>query len=194
MTRIVNAKKLREQISSNYGTFRGFIRASMYKLLFNLGMYKSLNNIEWSKVERLVFICKGNICRSAFAEAVARSLNIDSISCGIDTHNGKPANEVAIRTAATKGFCLLEHKTSRIDSISLKSGDLLIAMEPNQQKYIRDFVGNKYPSSLMGLWGVPVMPFIPDPYASTDAYFENCFNYIEKSVSKAVKEMNNSQG
>ena len=70
-------------IRNNYGSKRGFLRTWKYKTIYQLGGFREYRNIDWDAIERLVFVSKGNICRSAYAEAVARSLDIKAVSCGV---------------------------------------------------------------------------------------------------------------
>lgn len=173
----------RKYINDNYGSKRGLLEAGKHRILYRLGKYDKYKAVDWDKVERLVFVCKGNICRSAFAEVVAKKLNIEAISCGIDTDDGKPANEKAIRAAARTGYRLDEHRTRKITSIEFKKGDLLVAMEPYQAEFIQGMHGNQDTATLLGLWGTPVSPYVHDPYSTGEEYFAHCFDYIEKTVS-----------
>ena len=133
-------------------------------------------------MERLVFVCKGNICRSAFAEAVAKSEGVDAVSCGLDTIEAAPANVDAIKTAGKMGFNLDGHRTTPITLLTIKENDLFIAMEPWQVEYLKNHFQDVNYCTLLGLWKSPVRPYVHDPYGSTSEYFENCFEYIEKSV------------
>ena len=137
----------------------------------------------------MVFVCKGNICRSAYAEAVAKSLGIESISCGIDTVDGKPADDDAIRIASIRGIDLTHHKTKKISSVSFQTGDLFVVMELNQAKHLERRLGENYMFTLLGLWGRPITPYINDPYGKPRLYFENCFNYIENSIYAINKKI-----
>lgn len=171
-------------INDYYGSKRGFLETGKHRIFYRLGKYEKHKSINWRDVKRLVFVCKGNICRSAFAEAVAKKLNLDAISCGIDTDDGKPANEKAIRTAVKTGYRLDEHRTRKITSVVFKPGDLMVAMEPNQAELVQNMLGNQSAVTLLGLWGTPISPYIFDPYCAGEEYFAHCFNYIEKTVSK----------
>jgi protein-tyrosine phosphatase len=122
----------------NYGTRRGALLTYRHRVLSILGKYHVYRKIDWDSVDRLVFVCKGNICRSAYAEVVAKSIGVESISCGIDTVTGKPANEMALKTSATRGFDLGKHKTTTVQSLTFEKTDLLLAMEPWQSKYLVD--------------------------------------------------------
>ncbi|MCK5396505.1 MAG: phosphotyrosine protein phosphatase [Gammaproteobacteria bacterium] len=165
-----------------YGSRRGCIRSYWYRLLYFTRFYQAYRRIDWSSVERLVFVCKGNICRSAFAEAVAKSEGVDAVSCGLDTIEAAPANVDAIKTAGKMGFNLDGHRTTPITLLTINENDLFIAMEPWQAEYIKAHFHDTNTCTLLGLWGEPVRPYIHDPYSSTIEYFETCFKYIEKTV------------
>ncbi len=186
----VNINKLINRwVAERYGSRRGFVQTCRYRILYLLGNYRNYQQIDWGSVERLVFVCKGNICRSAYAEAVARSQDIDSISCGIDTQHDLPANNAAIRAAEAKSIDLKKHKTTPIQSLTIRESDLLIVMEPWQAEYIGRELGEDYKCSLLGLWVQPVSPYIHDPYGSSEEYFDRCFNYIEKSVHEITSKI-----
>ena len=169
-------------LSRRYGSRRGFVLTYWYRLLFYVGKYRQYQNIDWHSVERLVFVCKGNICRSAYAEVVAQSLGIDAISCGLDTIEGAPANKDAILAAQSLGFDLVNHRARQAKDIVLKKTDLLIAMEPWQCGFLNNdlFIGHH--CTLLGIWVRPALPHIQDPYGTPLDYFKKCFTIIEKSV------------
>lgn len=180
-------------LAGRYGSRRGFVRTIWYRICYLTGGYRRYRQVDWASVERLVFVCKGNICRSAYAEAVAKSLGVDSVSCGVDTRTGFPANEGAIREAKAKGIDLSEHRTTPIQSMEFKGNDLFVAMEPWQIERINREFGGRYRCSLLGLWGRPISPYIQDPFGLTNAYFENCFDYIEKSVHEVASKISKAK-
>ena len=181
--------KMNRWLEENYGSRRGCVRTYWCRIRFFMGGYRSYRKVDWVSVERLVFVCKGNICRSAYAEAVARSLGIDAISCGVNTRLNFPANDDAIQAAQVKGIDLSEHRTIPIQSLALRETDLLLVMEPWHLECIAQEYGNKYRSTLLGLWGCPVSPHIQDPYGASSVYFNHCFNYIEKTVHEVAKKV-----
>ena len=185
----VNIGNPNNWLSDHYGSRWGFIRAHFYRTRYLLGGYRDCRQIDWGSAGRLVFVCKGNICRSAYAEAVTRSMGKESVSCGIDTKDGLPANDHAICEAASRGVDLREHKTTSIKSLTLKDNDIFIAMEPWHAEFISREFGNEQKCSLLGLWGQPVNPHIQDPYGTSDEYFSNCFTYIEKSVNEIARKI-----
>ncbi|MDT8281491.1 MAG: phosphotyrosine protein phosphatase [Gammaproteobacteria bacterium] len=186
---VVDSEKDNRWIARHFGSRRGFVRTYWYRLLYYLGTYRKYKDIDWQSVERLVFVCKGNICRSAYAEVVARSLGIDAISCGLDTIENAQANESAIRAAKIRGFNLDEHRTRPVMYLVFKKTDLLIAMESWQCEFLTLHLRRKHQCTLLGLWGAAISPHIQDPYGSSSEYFEKCFSYIEKSVNEIAKKI-----
>jgi protein-tyrosine phosphatase len=178
-----------KSIADVYGSRRGFITSTLQQLLNLSGWYSQYKRVNWELIERLVFVCQGNICRSPYAEALANRLRVNAISCGIDTVDGKPANEMAIEVAAQKGIDLSTHKARRLSSIAIKPSDLVIAMDDKQAKYLGTLLGEGSEITLMGLWGSPVNPYINDPFGKSYTYFENCFDFIEGSLNNIVSKL-----
>jgi protein-tyrosine phosphatase len=180
---------MNDLISDGYGSKRGMVLTWWHRLLYLFGGYQSYRRVDWEAVDRLVFVCKGNICRSAYAEAVAKSLGAESLSCGIDTSTGGRADGNAMRAAVLRGVDLEQHRTTPIQSLAIRKGDLLVVMEPGQAKRLEQEPGWNNQCTLIGLWGGAARPYIHDPYGSSAEYFNNCFYYIEKSVHGIVKEI-----
>lgn len=177
-------------IVNRYGSYTGFVEIYRHKFFNSIGVYRQYREIEWDSVERLVFICKGNICRSAFAEAVARTYGVEAVSCGIDTVEGASANKMAIQTAKNVSVDLNHHKTTPITNLTLKNTDLLVAMEPGQINSLRSLYEDKYQYTLLGLWLKPTLPHLYDPYGTSPSYFRYCFENIETAVSSIVGKCN----
>lgn len=173
----------------NYGSRRGVLRTYWYRALYHLGGYRAYRQVNWDSVERLVFVCKGNICRSAYAEAFAKSLGIDAISCGLATNLGNPAHNIAIEVATLRGVDLSQHETTPVQSLKFKETDLLLAMEPWQVESLSKQFNGHHSCSLLGLWGRPALPYIHDPYSASSIYFSNCFNYLEDSIHEIASKI-----
>lgn len=176
-------------LARRYGSRRGFVRTYWHRFRYYLGAYRQYENIDWSRVERLVFVCKGNICRSAYAEIVARSLGVNAVSCGLDTIEDAPANESAERAAVRSGYSLQGHQTQPMMYLQLRSTDLLVAMEPWQAAYLNRHLKREHVYTLLGMWSNQNLPHIQDPYGAVDAYFDVCFAHIRSGVKTLVSQI-----
>jgi len=82
---------------------------------------------------RILFVCSGNICRSPFAEVLARDLtdraDLEFASAGTIALNGNPASAPGIAVAAELGVDLSDHRATHLTADVLASTDLVYAME-----------------------------------------------------------------
>ena len=155
-------------LTRNFGTFRGVIRLALAHAEVALGRDGSLPP-EPAAVRRLVFVCHGNICRSALAEAVAQDEGMQTASFGLSTSSGKGAHPPAIDVARSMGFDLSAHRTTRVEDFVTQSGDLLLAMETRHLRKL---------ATIPALAGTPRLllgsaihvPHLHDPYHLDPAY------------------------
>ncbi len=63
-------------------------------------------------MQRVVFLCSGNTCRSPLAAAIAKSLRPDAevLSAGLNANDGSPAAEAARQVARERGLDLESHR------------------------------------------------------------------------------------
>ena len=154
-----------------------------------------------SKVRSILFVCKGNICRSPFAEHMARSIiaigarktkPYEIFSAGIHVAGPKKPPSEAIASAKKFGIDLHEHKSRQINYHLLESYDMIIAMETGQYKFLRKlFVEFEKKIYLLPLFyiekGQGLSAYhkynIQDPYGRNLSDFNECFNRIERCIS-----------
>ena len=130
--RLPSWKKWSALIAQRYGSKRAMLAYYSHLLAYRIGFLRNFERIEWPQVERLVFVCMGNICRSPYAEAVAAGLRMPVVSAGLNAQSGVCANPDAIRNAERRGVDLRGHAAQRIDDLDIGPADLLIGMEPWQ--------------------------------------------------------------
>lgn len=187
---------LSELIKNRFGSKKGLLRYCAYESLRIAGFYKSLTKIDFTRVERLVFICQGNICRSPLAEAVALKQGIPAISFGLDTRGGDPADPRAITWAKLNDYDLESHKTQRIEHYIPQPGDLLIGMEPRHIRKLKvKFGGEPVQMTMLGLWLKTPIAYLHDPYNSKPEYFYRCEDMVVQAARNIVhkNEMQPSQ-
>jgi protein-tyrosine phosphatase len=171
------------ELYKHYGRKQGFIRHVFHLFLGCIGCYRKFWRVDWTRVERLIFVCKGNICRSPYAEAKARATGLTAISFGLEVGNGTSADTNAIKIATQHGIDLTLHRPRSIASIAIKEYDLLLAMEPWHARKLLELYGEtQVQVSLVGLWSHPRRPHIEDPYGLSEQYFSECFAVIDDAI------------
>lgn len=168
---------------AEYGGGRAWLRHQWALCSLYLGFYRRYTHVEWSRVQRLVFVCKGNICRSPYAEARARMLGLDSISMGLDTRPQSLADPQAISSAAANGLDLSGHRSTLFDSSVLGPSDLLVGFEPwHAQAMLTGAAACGAQVTLAGLWSQPLRPDIGDPHGRSDEYFAVCYEVLDSAT------------
>lgn len=156
-------------------------------VLSRLGRYERWREVDWARVERLVFVCTGNICRSPFAEVVTRQRGRTAISCGTRARTGAPVNPVASHVAGRSGVDLAGHASLALETAVIGARDLLVAMDVDHlaEAHIRAEDGGAQ-VTLLGLWDRAQPVVIHDPYGRPEAEFTACFKRIERCLDKLL--------
>jgi protein-tyrosine phosphatase len=139
----------------------------------------------------MVFICRGNVCRSSFAEAFALTRGVPAISFGLKTDQGTIANPVGSRIALEMGVDMTRHESRMLRREDLRAGDLVLGMEPAHLDDPR--LASLPPDvqvSLLGLLDPETpRPYIHDPFGASDAYFERCLAGIRSTVEHIARQL-----
>lgn len=171
-------------IERNFGTSRGLVRLGLSYFESIPGISPARPPVRYA-VKRLVFVCHGNICRSAFAEAVARQQGLEAASFGLSTSSGRGAHPPAAEAALQLGYDLSGHITTDIDSFVLRPGDYLLGMEHRHLRRLAAMEAFRNVSrGLLGAYAAPPLPHLHDPYQLDPAYMELCLQRIETAVQR----------
>ena len=173
-------------MNARFGTARGLVR-----LLLAHGQVATGRAFivapEPASVRRFVFVCQGNICRSAFADVLARRMGADSISFGLSTFPNGPAHPPAVAAAERLHVDLSRHRTCRVEDYEPRAGDFLLAMEVRQLARLAASPRLSHlPRSLLGLWSRPARPHLHDPFGLDVAYMSACLRSIESAVINLI--------
>lgn len=139
----------------------------------------------------LLFVCKGNICRSPFAEYLARKIQEEGYATGVQFQSAglavsKPISSpnIAIEIAKPFGVMLDQHRSKPLSDRLVAGCDMVIAMEGWQYVTLRQL----FPSHQNRMFLLPQLApeqatgylafNIQDPYGGPRDAFEDCFNRI----------------
>jgi protein-tyrosine phosphatase len=141
----------------------------------------------WSGNRRFIFVCTGNICRSPYAEAVARGLGADTLSCGIDAHVGQAADPTALIEAARRGKDLSGHTATRWHDVLLLPGDVVIGMQlVHTCRVLRRARDSGCPVVLLSSFLANGHRTLWDPYGRDQSEYSAVFDLIDSSVPSLV--------
>lgn len=174
-----------------YGTARGLARLLLSDAARRGGRYAAYEAIDWRDVERLVFVCAGNICRSPYADRRAARNGFPAVSIALRGGSGLPADPVARAVAADAGIDLDAHRSTAVADYDARPADLLVAMEPGQADELsrRHAAVPRVQVTLLGLWSRPRRSHIHDPFDLGPAYFRTCFRVIDSGVDGMLRRL-----
>jgi protein-tyrosine phosphatase len=174
-------------ITRRFGTLRGAMRLALSYGELALGL-SGQRKPDPGEVRRLVFVCHGNICRSAYAHVLARRAGARVASFGLSTSTGRSAHEPVMALAARRGVNMTAHRATDIDDFVPQEGDLLLAMETRHlRKLAAEPAVAHLPRMLLGAYARPPAPHLHDPYDEDEAYLPMCLTRIERAVAALIR-------
>lgn len=169
-------------IDSRFGTTRGLLRLLLSYPQHWAG-FGTLAPKDMGDVRRFVFVCRGNISRSAYAETAARSRGLAAASCGVSAAQGRDADPAAVQVASQCGLDLSGHRATEAGRFEPETGDLLLAMEVRQLAALASLPHlAKTPRLLLGSFAGT--PHLHDPYGLSLPYYASCFQRIDVALDR----------
>jgi protein-tyrosine phosphatase len=155
------------------------------------------NKLKKLNPKNILFICQGNICRSAYAEAKLKKLakannrsDLNICSAGTRTDAGKPADKQAIISAKQRDIDLEHHKTTPLNASQLSHADLILYMENRHFRRAKKTLPQIHSKTfILGCFAnnqeLPLV--ITDPYGKNEEEFKKCFDHIDSCLESLLK-------
>jgi protein-tyrosine-phosphatase len=98
---------------------------------------------------RILFVCTGNTCRSALAEAIARKVivergltDVEATSAGTSAWDGAAASDGALLVGMERGLDLSQHRSQTLTRELVRDSDLILAMGPHHLERVEALGGS----------------------------------------------------
>jgi len=144
---------------------------------------------------RVLFVCHGNILRSAVAEAFYEQACRAGLapagsraeSAGVNASDGRPADPRGIRVATEFGLALTDHRARRLTRVMLDAADLVLVMDQvNEAEVVARFPAHAAKVRMLGglLTTPPTSagPNITDPFLGDEEAVRHAFAQVGLAV------------
>lgn len=145
----------------------------------------------------LVFVCHGNIMRSAFCEALLKRelksagyKDIQVVSAGLYAQPGKPADPRAVVVANEFDISLQEHRAQTLTADMVRNADAIFAMDlKNEVKILTHYPAAEKKLFMMIAFAgdQPPATEIRDPYFGDLEETRRCFKLLSTCVQNLAK-------
>ena len=173
------------------------IKLSVRTLWQSLAYYFFRRRGQIGHLRHIVFVCLGNVCRSAFAEYYCKSsplfngLRIES--CGLEVDQSVPSPPDALKIAEEFGVDLTENRSKYLAACDLEQADLIIAMEYDQFKMLIHKFPHKSEQIVLlrefAPWPESLICNIYDPYGFATEEFRNCFKAMRRALDGLAEQL-----
>jgi protein-tyrosine phosphatase len=146
----------------------------------------------------VLVVCTGNICRSPMAAGLLRHRSPESIknlvaisSAGTSALHGNQAEPFAVRTMASIGVEIGDHRARQLDAGMLRGADLIVTMEQAHVVTIRRMLLLGKPQvNILGEFGPhPESPEIDDPYGGPLEAYRRCLDVISPCIDGLILKL-----
>jgi protein-tyrosine-phosphatase len=153
------------------------------------------------KVDRVVVLCYGNICRSPYAagmlERVFREAGIGAtVTQGGFFGPGRPSTDTARTVSLARGVSLENHRSRLVTAEDARNASVVIVMEAQQaETVVGEFGADRQRTLVLGdLDPSPItLRTIADPYGRSAEAFAEAYTRIDRCVGELARALGRSR-
>ncbi|APJ02658.1 low molecular weight protein-tyrosine-phosphatase [Silvanigrella aquatica] len=146
------------------------------------------------KINSILVVCLGNICRSPYAEYKLKELlknknqqNINVSSAGIYAMVGEKAHELSIQVGQERGLNLNAHIARQLNNKLIFENDLILVMDTAQKNRIEEnYAAAKGKVRCLGEFR---NQSVQDPYGKPYSAYEEMAHLVDDCLNDWVNEI-----
>ena len=139
----------------------------------------------------LLFVCSGNTCRSALAEALALKIaarrgieDLNVSSAGTNAWDNTPATDEALLVGMERGLDLTGHRARRLTPAMVSEADLIFVMTPSHLEPVKQ-MGGRGKAHVIDEYASGVADQgISDPYGGDLEEYRRTADALEEELAK----------
>lgn len=167
-------------IKKKFATYKASTRTAVLWNKINRQQYKL------KRGDHIVFVCKGNICRSPFAEMYGQQQypDFNFHSTGFINKAGRLPPAMAVAAAKKYDVDISLHRSNKIYSFDVSLVDAWFIMDKENLAALTDALPEIDKNKIFSLGGVHE---IEDPFNKTATFFNDKFSEIKSQVDSIFK-------
>ncbi|MEH7272120.1 low molecular weight protein arginine phosphatase [Neobacillus vireti] len=148
-------------------------------------------------MQRILFVCTGNTCRSPMAEAILKNKKIDGFevkSAGIYAATGSEASAHAKKVLDDHQI-EHDHSSTMLDTEAVRWADVILTMTASHKYAILQ----QYPETsdkvftLKEFTGEEFYVDVVDPFGGSLAIYQETYQELDQLITKAIEKIQSSQ-
>ncbi len=146
-------------------------------------------------MERIMFICTGNTCRSPLAEAIAQKLfkeaghKVKVASAGLCVFYPTPASPYAVMSARELDVNISNHVSRQMDGKLLDFDIFLTMTESQKEQLISDYPKISDKVYMLSEYACGEVTDVVDPYGGDIDVYRDCAQQIASYVGLVAKKL-----